>query len=296
MSFAFVRVLGVGGICHLLILPGTASALTTIDSVHDDAYGANIGWINARGDIANGLVVGEAFCSGYMYGANVGWIDMGDGMPDDGLAYSNSASNDYGVNVGANGALRGFAYGANIGWVKFESMGNPVVDLLTGDLDGFAYGANVGWISLGDIMGHVQTDRLDPGPDQDGDMLPDAWELSHSGLLSVLRMDGDGDGDGATDKEEYLAGTDPLDADSLFVITDKVLDPSMSEGHVTWNSVPTRLYRVELNPDPTNPYGWVDSGLANQAPDAGTQTTRTVPIGGSDLENYRVNAIRPLVP
>jgi hypothetical protein len=203
---------------------------------------------------------------------------------------------DYRVNLEANGALRGFAYGANIGWINFEGMGDPSVDLLTGNLGGFAYGANVGWISLSNMMGHVQTDSLDPGPDTDGDMLPDAWELSHTNMLPVLSMDGDQDGDGATDKEEYLADTDPLDAGSLFVITDKMLDPSMSEADVTWNSVATRLYRVELNTDPTNPSGWVDSGLGDQTPDAGTETTRTVPIGGPGVENYRVNAIQPLAP
>jgi len=287
--------LACAGYC-LVAAPWTAHALTTINAVNDDAAGANIGWINARGDVTNGLVVGEAFCSGYMYGGNVGWIDMGDGSPADGLSYANNAINDYGVNIEVTGALRGFAYGANIGWVNFEANGDPTVDLLTGNLGGYAYGANVGWISLSNMMGHVQTDSLDLGPDTDGDMLPDAWELSHTKSLPVLSKDNDQDDDGATDKEEYLADTDPLDSGSLFVITDKVLDPPMGKADVTWNSVPTRLYRVEFNPDPTNPSGWIDSGLGDQAPDAGTETTRTVPIGGSDVENYRVNAIRPLAP
>ena len=231
------------GYC-LVAAPWTAQALTTINAVNDDAYGANIGWINARGDVTDRLVVGEAFCSGYIYGGNVGWIDMGDGSPANGLSYANKATDDYGVNIEVTGALRGFAYGANIGWVNFEANGDPTVDLLTGNLGGYAYGANVGWISLSNMMGHVQTDSLDLGPDTDGDMLPDAWELSHTNSLPVLSMDNDQDDDGATDKEEYLADTDPLDSDSLFVITDKVLDPPMSGCHLEQRSNPAVPRRI----------------------------------------------------
>ncbi len=84
----------------MLILAGTLPclAVTTVNSVNKYGYGANIGWVNAEGDVANGLVVGEAFCSGYLYGANVGWVHMGDGTPDDGHAYGNASATDFGVN------------------------------------------------------------------------------------------------------------------------------------------------------------------------------------------------------
>ncbi len=51
--------------------------------------------------------------------------------------------------------------------------------------------------------------------DSDGDGLPDAWE-AENGLDYADPADGavDSDADGATNLEEYLNGTDPLDADS----------------------------------------------------------------------------------
>lgn len=61
-----------------------------------------------------------------------------------------------------------------------------------------------------------QTGSTSEGPpdvdttDTDGDGLPDAWEQENFGDLDQS-ADTDYDGDGATDYEEYLAGTDPTD-------------------------------------------------------------------------------------
>lgn len=53
-----------------------------------------------------------------------------------------------------------------------------------------------------------------PGTDLDGDGLPDAWELQYFGNL---KQDGstDSDGDGASNREEFLAGTHPGSAASF---------------------------------------------------------------------------------
>jgi hypothetical protein len=273
----------------------SGTAATTINPVNKYAYGANIGWINMEGDVADGVVAGELSCSGYAYGANVGWIHFGAG-PLDGHQYSNLSATDFGVNIEPDGTLRGFAYGANIGWINFEANGDPRVNLLDGTFSGSAYGANVGWISLSNLYAFVQTDSLDPGPDTDADMIPDAWELWYATNLTVLSTSDDLDGDGVTDKDEYLAGTDPDDISSFLAITALDLIPAGTNSDVTWQSVETRLYEVHLNADLTNDTAWVDSGLGQQVPDPGSSTMRTVPLGGPNAENYRVNAIRPLAP
>ena len=278
------------------IAAGSAQAATTINSVNKYSYGANIGWVNAEANGTNGVVVGEFFSSGYLYGANVGWIHLGDGSPDNGWQYFNASATDYGVNMDQSGLLHGFGYGANIGWVNFEPTGAPRVDLITGKMSGYAYGANVGWIGLSNMQAHVQTDILDPGPDTDMDNVPDAWELAQTNTLAGLSGGGDADDDGASDGDEYVAATDPLNGSSLFTISNEVLDPAMSESDVTWESVLTRLYRVELNTSLSNSEGWTDSGLGDISPDAGTSTTRTMPLGGPNLQYYRVKAIRPLAP
>src|SRR6187455_2122618 len=104
------------------ILPPAWSA-TTINSTNKFSYGANIGWMDWRGDTNSGAVIGEYVCSGFIYSANVGWINLGNGAPTNGIQYQNISSNDFGVNHDGVGNLRGFAYGAYIGWINFETNG-----------------------------------------------------------------------------------------------------------------------------------------------------------------------------
>ena len=58
-----------------------AHAASTINAVNRYAYAANLGWADWRGDGANGAVIGQYVCSGYIYSANVGWIYLGSGAP-----------------------------------------------------------------------------------------------------------------------------------------------------------------------------------------------------------------------
>jgi len=130
----------------LLIFGAVASswAATTINPVNKYAYGANIGWIDWRGDTNSGAVIGEFVCSGYIYAANLGWINLGSGSPANGIQYQNLAGNDFGVNQDGLGNLRGYAYGANIGWINFENTGAPKVDLKSGRMTGSVWSANCG--------------------------------------------------------------------------------------------------------------------------------------------------------
>jgi hypothetical protein len=60
-------------------------AATTINAANKHAYGANLGWLNCRGDTANGAVIGEYVCTGNIYSANVGWITVGSRSPTNGI-------------------------------------------------------------------------------------------------------------------------------------------------------------------------------------------------------------------
>jgi hypothetical protein len=278
----------------LLPLSGLQAA-TTINPDNKYAYGANLGWMDWRGDINNGAVIGEYICSGYIYAANVGWISLGSGTPANGIQYQNNSATDWGVNHDGLGNLRGYAWGANIGWINFENTGAPRVDLKTGKLSGYVWSANCGWISLSNVVAHVQTDVIANGADTDGDGLPDAWERLHFGDLSPGAED-DPDGEGMNNLQEYLADTDPLNADENLRITAFDTPPDGREPKVTWTSKPTRRYYLEkaLNLDLPVPV-WEDSGLGLIVPD-GESTTRSFGDTSAPMRFYRVRAVRPLSP
>lgn len=278
----------------LAFIAGEALAATTINPVNRFAYGANLGWINWRGDGANGAVIGEYVCSGYIYGANFGWINLGSGAPANGIQYQNLSAADFGVNQDGLGNLRGYAWGANIGWIRFENTGAPKVDLKTGKMSGSIYSANCGWISLSNVFAQVQTDTIAPGLDVGANGLPDAWELSHFGHTGV-DPNADADGDGHSNRQEYLADTDPKDPDSKLEITSILATPGGAPATVTWESVLTRYYYL-LETTALGPSSvWVDSGLGLITPD-GASTARITVHPGVPARFFRVQAVKPLSP
>lgn len=86
--------------------------------------------------------------------------------------------------------------------------------------------------------------------DSDNDLLPDTWERAiidadfQDEIVSLEDVSGDEDfdGDGATDRSEYLAGTDPLDAQSYLKLT--CSSGLSGEAIISWPSVHGRIYRV----------------------------------------------------
>jgi len=279
----------------IYLFPISSRAATTIDPVNKYAYGANIGWMDWRGDTNHGAVVGEYVCSGYLYAANVGWINLGGGAPTNGIQYKNLSANDFGVNQDGFGNLRGIAYGANIGWIDFETNGAPKVDLKTGRLSGLIYSANCGWISLSNAFALVQSDTIARGLDSDGDGLPDAWELINFGNLSQ-NGSGDPDGDGMSNLQEYLAGTNPNNPNDYLRITSVSATTPGTAVNLTWTSVSNRFYHVQEKLDLTlPPAAWFDSGLSAISPD-GLTTTRLVSNTNTPVRFYRVEAFRPLTP
>lgn len=96
--------------------------------------------------------------------------------------------------------------------------------------------------------------RLNAG-DLDQDNLPDDWEVAHFGNLARDGT-GDFDGDGASDREEYLAGTNPTnEASVLGVLTLTAL--ATGETTVIWSTVAGRTYRVQYKDD-LDQAGWTE--------------------------------------
>ena len=297
-----LRSLGLVWLVICAALPG-ARAASTISPVDRHAYAANVGWIDARADGDNGARVGEFTCSGFLYSANVGWINLGGGAPTNGVFYQNRSAADFGVNRDSLGRLTGFAWGANIGWLIFTNRtatgaltDPPKVDLLTGRFSGFAYAPNIGWITLSNLFAHVKTDSLAPGADSDGDGMPDDWELSQVGSLTLMTATTNSDGDPASDLEEYLADTDPLIAGDELRITELASSHDGAHSTITWTTRPTRVYHLEERPDLVPISAWRESSLGRIPPDPGATTTRTFTGSSTTWRYFRIQAAPPLLP
>jgi len=274
------------------MLAKAAPAATTINAASHFSYGANLGWMDWRGDVANGAILGEYVCSGFIYSANTGWINLGSGTPTNGIQYLNLSANDFGVNLDAFGNLRGFAWGANIGWLNFEGTGAPKVNMFSGTLTGFVWSANCGWISLSNAFASVKVDAIPRGADSNGNGIPDAWERQNFGTTGI-DPNADPDGDGMSNLQEYLAGTNPNDGTDNLRIT-YVARGDVLPGFTTlrWTSELTRFYGIQYRATLDTNSVWAESATVGFGGNAITLST------GSPLntEFYRVRAFRPLTP
>jgi hypothetical protein len=119
--------------------------------------------------------------------------------------------------------------------------------------------------------------------DADGDGLPDAWEREFFGSLD-RDGSGDFDGDGLNDREEFLAGTIPRDAGSVFRLL--APDPESEGGlGLSWSSTVGRVYRVERSADVRGPFSEVARDL-EATPPLNRYQDPTAPGGGTWF--YRV--------
>jgi Tol biopolymer transport system component len=87
------------------------------------------------------------------------------------------------------------------------------------------------------------------GVDSEPDGMDDDWEVAFFGDLSHTGP-ADTDSDGATDLQEFLAGTDPTNGNSVF----RVLTVAPAGGGaktLLWSGNPTRSYRAEFKDDLT---------------------------------------------
>jgi hypothetical protein len=277
----------------LLLAPVAGWSATTIHASNRFAYGGNLGWLDWRGDTNNGAVLGDYVCKGYIYAANAGWINLGSGVPANGIQYQNVDANDFGVNHDGLGNLRGCAWGANIGWLTFETNGAPAVNLQTGQLSGSVWSANCGWISLSNAVAGVQTESLWPGQ-LDANGLPLAWELLYFGTTGV-DPNADPDHDGMSNSQEYLAGTDPNDVNSVLRVAAASFSPDGVSASLTWASVPTRLYYIQKTAG-LGSAAWSDSGLGLISPSGALWTSASFTDTNAPMRLYRIKAALPLRP
>jgi len=106
-------------------------------------------------------------------------------------------------------------------------------------------------------------------PDADGDGMDDAWETNYFGNISRTGS-GDFDSDGMTDLQEFLAGTNPVQASSNLRLTLTGRAPTV----LRFNAVSNKTYNVEYKTNFNSP-AWT---FLQSVP---TGTNRTIQITNS---------------
>jgi hypothetical protein len=109
-------------------------------------------------------------------------------------------------------------------------------------------------VKEGDAVQAIYADALPAGQrvavaqfmqyDGNGNGIPDWWERVHFGGVGIACPTCDFDHDGATDWQEYVAGTDPADSNSVFKVVG-AQPATNGEVVVQWTSVAGKLYTVE---------------------------------------------------
>ena len=122
------------------------------------------------------------------------------------------------------------------------------------------------------------------GEDANFDGLPDDWQARYWGQNSLAwpAAGVDGDGDGATNLQEFLAGTDPTSRDSALRLQLTVNGQGM---WLNWNTRPGFVYQVQLS---TNATSWQNHGAARFSPGSAD----AVSVGGADVKLYRIIRMR----
>ena len=95
--------------------------------------------------------------------------------------------------------------------------------------------------------------------------------------------------------QDYLAGTDPTNANSVLRITSGTFGGGGTNVNLTWDSVPTRLYYIQKSVNLVSNI-WADSGLGTILPSTGLSTTSAFTETNAPMRFYRVEAALPLSP
>jgi hypothetical protein len=121
--------------------------------------------------------------------------------------------------------------------------------------------------------------------DSDGDGMPDAWESANGfNPSSASDAEQDSDADGMINRDEYRAGTDPRNPESLFRIEAILTGAGV---RIAFTAVSNHSYTVEYAADPD---GQVWDRLEDIAADAANRTVEVSDTAGTEhpARTYRV--------
>jgi lysophospholipase L1-like esterase len=165
--------------------------------------------------------------------------------------------------------------------------------------DSFTFGVSDGAVTSGVA---TVTITVAGAADSDGDGIPDAWEIARGLNPGVNDAGLDVDGDGFTNREEYLADTNPLDPASSLRITSVARNPA-GQNVVNWRSAGGVRYRIQYRDGAMGAYNAAftdlprSAGLEIDPASPGSVSTRsftddfTLTPGTTTNRYYRVKVV-----
>jgi len=118
--------------------------------------------------------------------------------------------------------------------------------------------------------------------DTDLDGMPNDWESANNLDPNIPDANVDRDNDGLTNYQEFLAGTDPRNANSVFRV--KRINLASGQVRITWNSVAGKTYTIAAASQVNGPYTPV-----RNVPSAGDGETFTDFPPSTAQQFYRVS-------
>ena len=252
------------------LLAGTLAAVaanTGTDPAHKYAWGENVGWANAAPTNVGQTVAVHFYegtggwLSGHAWGENIGWLVMGSAG---GGPYANTTSNNWGVNLAANGELSGYAWGENVGWINFEdAQCDAAINTANGEFTGHAWGENIGWLKFKGTSPDYGVRSLAFYTQAQG--TPNWW-LDYHGVTESHDA-----GDGVLAWKKYVMDVDPTVSDNYLCITAASNVPTGTD--VEFTPASTRRYYTLIRKEDLTQNGW--SNVAGQVPGIGGAQTLT---------------------